>query len=280
LSRLVRAADRGDVNVEQIEEALLLTDLGPKLSAVVAESVRVRLGQSSGGQTLLQALRAELLSLVPPLSAVALARPLHTVLVVGVNGSGKTTTVAKLAARHRSEGARVMVAAGDTFRAAAAEQLEILLQRSGARVIKQRPGADPASVVYDCLSAARARHAEVVLVDTGGRLQTRADLMEELVKIKRVMGKMVEGAPHEVYLVLDGTTGQNALSQAREFHQKLGLTGIIVAKLDGTAKGGAVLAVGEALGIGVRYLGVGEGLEDIEPFDAGAFVEAMVEDAG
>ncbi len=266
------------VSVELIEDALLIADLGPGLSAEVAERTVSRLAGGPDEVRVADVLRDELSQLVPPSPPVALGPPTHTVLVVGVNGCGKTTTVAKLAAKYRRDRRSVMIAAADTFRAAAAEQMEVLAERAGARVVRHRYGADPASVVYDCLQAARSRGIDVVLVDTGGRVQTRTDLMDELVKIRKVMGGLIEGAPHEVLLVLDGTTGQNALSQAAEFHAKLGLTGVVVAKLDGTAKGGAVLAVGRALGVPVRYVGVGEGLDDLEDFRPEVFAEAMVGD--
>lgn len=267
------------VDPEQLEDALLVADLGPRLSAEIAERVLARLStRQAQGTAVTEALTEELARFIAPVVPATQAVPLHTVLVVGVNGCGKTTTVAKLAFLHRSAGRSVMVAAADTFRAAASEQIGLLAERAGARVVRHRHGADAASVVHDCLTAARAKGIDVVLVDTGGRIQTRSDLMDELVKIKRVMGKVVEGAPHEVLLVLDATTGQNALSQAEEFHRRLILTGVVVAKLDGTAKGGAVLAVGRELGVGVRYVGLGEALEDFEVFNPFSFARAMVGD--
>jgi fused signal recognition particle receptor len=278
LSGRVGGEARTRLDLDQLEDALLSADLGPQLSNEVAERVLARLKGQGHSTPVADVLSEELARLMPAAPPVAPGTPLHTVLMVGVNGCGKTTTVAKLARLYRRAGRSVMVAAADTFRAAAAEQIELLAERAGARVVRHRSGADPASVVHDCLTAALAKGIDVVLVDTGGRLQTRSDLMDELEKISRVMGKVVDGAPHEVLLVLDATTGQNALSQAEEFHRRLGLTGVVIAKLDGTAKGGAVLAVGRKLGVGVRYVGLGEALEDIESFDPVSFAQAMVGD--
>jgi fused signal recognition particle receptor len=195
---------------------------------------------------------------------------------VGINGVGKTTTIAKLAHQARLEGLNPMLVAADTFRAAAVEQLEIWGERVGAPVIKQKTGADPAAVVFDGLAAAQARGADLVYVDTAGRLHTKVNLMEELKKIHRTAAKKLPGSPHEVYLVLDATTGQNALSQARLFHEAVGLTGLILTKMDGTAKGGVALGVVHETGVPLRYIGVGEAMEDLRPFDAEAFVEAIL----
>jgi fused signal recognition particle receptor len=203
------------------------------------------------------------------------ARP-WVVLVVGINGVGKTTTIAKLAHQARLRGLNPMLVAADTFRAAAVEQLEIWGQRVGAPVIKQKTGADPAAVVFDGLAAAQARGLDLVFLDTAGRLHTKVNLMEELKKIYRTAAKKLPGAPHEVYLVLDATTGQNALSQARLFHEAVGLTGLILTKMDGTAKGGVALGVVHETGLPLRYIGVGERMEDLRPFDAEAFVEAIL----
>jgi fused signal recognition particle receptor len=222
------------------------------------------------------ALKAEMVAL---LSAPAPAPRDHrpwVVLLVGVNGVGKTTTIAKLAHRDRQQGAAPLLVAADTFRAAAVEQLEIWGERLGAAVVKQKTGADPAAVVFDGLAAAAARGADTVYVDTAGRLHTKVNLMEELKKIHRTAGKKIPGAPHEVLLILDATTGQNALNQARWFHEAVGVTGLVLTKMDGTAKGGVALAVVHETGIPLRYIGVGEGLEDLRPFDAEAFVEAIL----
>lgn len=200
---------------------------------------------------------------------------LTVIMLVGVNGVGKTTTLAKLAYRLKASGKKVILAASDTFRAAAIEQLEAWGGRVGAEVIHHREGADPAAVVFDAIQAARARRAEVLLVDTAGRLHTRINLMEELKKIRRVISREVSGAPQEVLLVLDAVTGQNALQQARLFGEAVGVTGLVLTKLDGTAKGGVVLAVKKELGVPVKFIGVGEAMEDLQPFDPGEFVEAL-----
>ncbi len=197
--------------------------------------------------------------------------------IVGVNGTGKTTTIGKLANRLRAEGRSVMLCAADTFRAAAIEQLAIWAERNGVQMIRQKPGADPAAVVYDAVAAAKARGIDVVLVDTAGRLHTKSNLMQELEKMKRTAGKLVAGAPHDILLVMDATTGQNGLNQAREFTGHVGVTGIVLTKLDGTAKGGIVVAIARELGLPIRFVGVGEKIDDLVPFDAKAFVDSMFE---
>jgi fused signal recognition particle receptor len=199
------------------------------------------------------------------------------ILVVGVNGSGKTTTIGKLARRLSAEGRSVLLAAGDTFRAAAIEQLKVWAERTGADFAAQLPGADPGAVVFDALQAARARGTDVVLADTAGRLHSQSHLMEELKKVKRVIQRFEPGAPHEVLLVLDANQGQNALNQARQFHQAVGVTGLVLTKLDGTAKGGIVIAIANELGLPIRYIGVGETPEDFGEFDAAAFAAALIE---
>ncbi|MFY9753097.1 MAG: signal recognition particle-docking protein FtsY, partial [Candidatus Acidiferrales bacterium] len=199
----------------------------------------------------------------------------YVILVVGVNGSGKTTTIGKLAQRLADAGHSVMLAAGDTFRAAAIEQLEIWARRSGVELIKQKFGADPSAVVFDALSAAVARHADIVLVDTAGRLHTKSNLMAELEKMKRTAAKIIPGAPHEVFLVLDATTGQNGLNQAREFWSHAGVTGIVLTKLDGTAKGGIVVAITRELNLPIRFVGTGEKIDDLVPFDAQTYVNSL-----
>ncbi len=200
------------------------------------------------------------------------------IMVVGVNGSGKTTTAGKLAHRFRKEGKRVLMAAADTFRAAASEQLEVWAERTGSELVRHADGADPSAVVYDAVQAARARGCQVVIADTAGRLHTKRNLMEELKKVKRVMGKVMPGAPHEVLLVLDATTGQNALAQARLFGQEVGVTGIALTKLDGTAKGGIVIGVAGETRIPIKFVGVGEGVEDLRDFEPESFVRALFED--
>ena len=196
--------------------------------------------------------------------------------MVGVNGAGKTTTIGKLARRFRGEGLSVMLAAGDTFRAAAVEQLQVWGERNDVPVVAQHSGADPAAVVFDAWEAARARDVDVLMADTAGRLQNQQGLMDELAKIKRVVGRRDETAPHEIMLVLDASQGQNALVQAQKFHEALGLTGIVVTKLDGSAKGGILLAIADQLRVPVRFIGIGESLEDLQPFDAGEYADALL----
>jgi fused signal recognition particle receptor len=198
------------------------------------------------------------------------------VLLVGVNGAGKTTSIGKLAQRYKSEGFSSLICAGDTFRAAAGDQVAVWAQRAGVDLVQQKPGSDPSAVLYDALSAAKARGVNFVLVDTAGRLHTKTNLMQELAKMHRTAARLVEGAPHETLLVLDATTGQNGLQQARQFTQAAGLTGLIVTKLDGTARGGIVVAIARELGLPVRYLGVGEKAEDLVPFEPGQFVDGLL----
>ncbi|MCI0494416.1 signal recognition particle-docking protein FtsY [candidate division KSB1 bacterium] len=197
------------------------------------------------------------------------------IMVVGVNGTGKTTTIGKLAARFKNNNQKVLISAADTFRAAASDQLEIWAQRANVEIIRNQPGADPASVAYDSLQAAMSRNLDVLIIDTAGRLHTKSNLMEELKKMRRVLGKLMPDVPHETLLVLDATTGQNGLSQAKQFTQAVGATGIVLTKLDGTAKGGIVLAISKELGLPVKFIGVGEKLDDLEPFDHLEFVEAL-----
>jgi fused signal recognition particle receptor len=199
------------------------------------------------------------------------------ILMVGVNGAGKTTTIGKLAARFKSQGLSVMLAAGDTFRAAAVEQLQQWGQRNGVTVVAQAPGADPASVVYDALQSASARNIDVLIADTAGRLHTQGGLMDELRKIKRVLTKIDPGAPHETLLVIDGAMGQNAIAQARVFHEAIGIDGLVVTKLDGTARGGAVFAIAQQLGLPLRLVGIGEGIEDLRDFEAEEFIKALID---
>jgi len=228
---------------------------------------------------LLAALRASMLDILRPvgraLSIDRTKRP-FVILVVGVNGSGKTTTIGKLARRLRDDGLKVMLAAGDTFRAAAIEQLEIWGDRNNVPVIAQAAGADPAAVIFDAMQAAQARGTDVLIADTAGRLHTQINLMDELRKVRRVLGRLDQAAPHEVLLVLDAGQGQNALAQARQFHEALGVTGIVLTKLDGTAKGGIVLAIADRLRIPIRFIGVGEDAQDFDEFDPGTFVDAVL----
>jgi fused signal recognition particle receptor len=231
---------------------------------------------------LLGALRESMLAIVTPvgrpLDVDASKRP-FVILVVGVNGSGKTTTIGKLARRLSDEGRKVVLAAGDTFRAAAIEQLEVWGERDGVPVIAQAAGADPAAVIFDAMQSAQARGADVLIADTAGRLHTQSNLMEELRKVKRVLGRLDPEAPHEVLLVLDAGQGQNALAQARQFNEAMGVTGLVLTKLDGTAKGGIVFAIADGLGIPVRYVGIGESAEDFDVFDPVSFVDAVLSPA-
>ena len=264
--------------LEELEELLITADLGVEttLALMAAMRERVKRRELSDVERLKAALgeaMLEMLQAAPP--AVLDAKP-RVVLMVGVNGVGKTTTIAKLAYQDRQAGREPLLIAADTFRAAAAEQLEIWGERVGAPVVRQKHGADPAAVVFDGLAAALARGADTVYIDTAGRLHTKVNLMEELKKIHRTAGKKLPGAPHEVLLILDATTGQNALSQARLFMEAVGVTGLILTKLDGTAKGGVALAVARETGLPLCYLGVGEGLDDLKPFDAEAFVAAIL----
>ena len=242
----------------------------------------MKLREFADANALLQALRADLIALlVPvavPLQIDTTARP-FVVLTVGVNGVGKTTTIGKLARRFKEQGHPLMLAAGDTFRAAAVAQLQTWGERNGVPVIAQGQDADPASVAFDALQAAKARGTEVLIADTAGRLHTQQGLMAELGKIRRVLGKLDPAAPHEVLMVIDGTTGQNALSQLRQFHAAVGVTGLVVTKLDGTAKGGVVFALAREFGIPIRFAGIGERPEDLRVFDAEAFVDALLPEA-
>jgi len=278
LEALVGRASRMDEEwLEELEALLIQSDMGTATAASLVEELRRAVGNRHASFDVVKGhLRECLLArLAPDGRTVNLEGQPAVVLVVGVNGTGKTTTVAKLAHLWKRDGKRVLVAAADTFRAAGIEQLEIWARRAGVEVIKQREGADPAAVAFDAVQAARARRADVVIVDTAGRLHTKKNLMEELTKIRRVVAREVPGAPHEVLLVLDATTGQNAVSQARLFLEAAGVTGIVLTKLDGTAKGGIVVAIQEQLGIPVKFVGVGEDLEDLQPFDPARFVEAL-----
>ncbi|MCC7007604.1 MAG: signal recognition particle-docking protein FtsY [Acidobacteria bacterium] len=257
--------------IEALEDALLIADVGlPATERIVDEVKRDR---SGAVRDRVQRVILRMLSDVPQ-TPDANARP-HVVLVVGVNGTGKTTSIGKLANYYKNRGQSVMVCAADTFRAAAVEQLAIWTERAGVGLIRAQAGADPAAVTFDAVTAAKARGIDVLLVDTAGRLHTRSNLMAELDKIRRVVGRELPGAPHEVLLVLDATVGQNGLVQAREFQAASGATGIVLTKLDGTAKGGVAIAIAHELKLPIRYVGVGEGIDDLAPFDAAAYVEAL-----
>ncbi|MBI5197828.1 MAG: signal recognition particle-docking protein FtsY [Nitrospirae bacterium] len=264
--------------MEQMEEILITADIG--VSATEKLLDRIRSERCRDGEAVKRCLREGLLSILTKGEGTQPSRregPLpQVILVIGVNGSGKTTTIGKLAAQFQKEGKKVVLAAGDTFRAAAIEQLEIWGQRSGADVIKHKSGSDPSAVVFDALASAKARGADVLIVDTAGRLHTKVNLMEELKKVTRILAREHPGSPHEVLLVLDATSGQNALSQARIFYREIGITGIILTKLDGTAKGGIIVSIVEELKIPVARIGVGEGVDDLQPFNAREFVEALL----
>jgi fused signal recognition particle receptor len=262
----------------ELEELLYTSDLGPLAETLTSELARLhKRGDIKGEDDVRKALRRTLLEkLGQDGGELALGAHPTVILIVGVNGSGKTTSIAKLAYRFKKAGKRVLLGAGDTFRAAAADQLEIWAQRNDVPIVRQKPGADPAAVAFDAVDAAIARDVDVVLIDTAGRLHTQKNLMEELQKVRRVIERRLPGAPHETWLVLDGTNGQNAIQQARLFLAAVQVTGLIVAKLDGTARGGAVFAIREQLGLPVRYIGTGEQLELLEPFEPQAFVDAIV----
>ena len=275
----IRAAITGSTRVDEIyeglEEALISADVGVETSMKLVEAVRSRLKNDARADIIRDTLKQEMAQVL-----IAIERPLNdssplVIMMAGVNGVGKTTTVAKLAALFKAERGSVIVAASDTFRAAAIDQLQIWCDRVGVELIKQKQGSDPAAVAFDAVKAANARKAQIVIIDTAGRLQTKVNLMEELKKIARVVGREIPGAPHENWLVLDATTGQNALSQAKIFSEAVKLTGVILAKLDSTAKGGVIIAIAERLKLPVRYIGLGEELEDLQPFDAREFVEAL-----
>lgn len=270
-----------DELLEDIESQLLMADVGVEASHKIIEDLaqRVARKQLNDSEALYQALRRNLEDMLAAVEAPLHIDPTHkpfVILVVGVNGVGKTTTIGKLAKRLQSDGRSVMLAAGDTFRAAAVEQLQVWGERNRVPVVAQRTGADSASVIFDAVQSAQARQLDVVIADTAGRLHTKSHLMDELAKVKRVMAKLDSTAPHEVLLVLDAGTGQNALNQAQHFVDAVGVSGIALTKLDGTAKGGVIFALSERFGIPVRFIGVGEKADDLRPFVAAEFVEALL----
>ena len=269
--------------LEELETRLLLADVGMPTVRLILDGMvqRVRRKELDDPQALYRALKEQLVAVLAPASlplAIDTARKPFVILMVGVNGAGKTTTIGKLARRYQAEGKSVMLAAGDTFRAAAVEQLQIWGERHGVPVVAQQTGSDSASVIFDALQSARARGCDVLIADTAGRLHVKSNLMEELRKIVRVMHKIDPTAPHEVMLVLDAGTGQNGLAQARSFREAVGVSGIALTKLDGTAKGGIVFAVARELGLPIRYVGVGESSEDLREFEAQEFVAALFDD--
>ncbi len=267
--------------LEELEYTLITADIGVRTTTEILDIIRQRVDrkQLNDAVQLKQLIREHLLEVLQatdrPLTQVS--QPPAVVMLVGVNGSGKTTTIGKLTSRFRSEGRSVLLCAADTFRAAAIEQLEIWGSRTGTEIIRQRAGADPSAVVFDAVQAAKARKTDYVIIDTAGRLHTKENLMTELEKMRRTATKVVPGAPHEVWLVLDATTGQNGLEQARKFTETSGVTGIVLTKLDGTAKGGVVVAIARELNLPIRFIGVGEKAEDLLPFEPEEFIASLFE---
>ncbi len=281
LANLIPGGRIDDTVLDELEMRLITADVGVETTERILSGLRKQVQRKELGNldALLKALRASLFAILQP-AAVPLVletgpKP-FVILIVGVNGAGKTTTIGKLARRMKEHHLKVMLAAGDTFRAAAVEQLQVWGERNGVPVIAQAGGADPAAVAFDAVQAAKARGIDVLLADTAGRLHTQSNLMEELKKVKRVMGRVDPTAPHEVLLVLDASQGQNALQQARLFHEALGVTGIVLTKLDGTAKGGIILAIASELALPIRFIGTGESAEDFDEFDAESFIDALL----
>ena len=267
--------------LDEIETRLLSADVGVDATQRIISDLtqRVSRHELKDADALLEALAADMVSILKPCEQplqVSSKQP-YVILIAGINGAGKTTTIGKLAHRFQQQGHSVLLAAGDTFRAAAVEQLQTWGERNKVPVIAQGTGADSASVIFDAIESARAKHIDIVIADTAGRLHTQSNLMDELIKIKRVIGKLDAGAPHEVMLVMDASFGQNGLVQAQQFHQALGVTGITLTKLDGTAKGGMLFAIAEKLRIPIRFIGVGEAMEDLREFHAGEFVDALLD---
>lgn len=283
LANLVLGAKSIDDDLmEQIEDILISADLGMEATTRISQNLLQQISRKElkDPQALFTALHDEMQSILAPCEQPLVIPEQDSpfvILVIGINGAGKTTTIGKMAKRLKNEGKSVMLAAGDTFRAAAVEQLQVWGERNDIPVIAQHDGADSASVIYDALESARSKNIDVLIADTAGRLHTQTNLMEELKKVKRVMAKIDESAPHEVMLVLDAGTGQNALTQAEQFNQAMQLTGITLTKLDGTAKGGVIFAIAHKLGLPIRFIGVGEGIEDLRAFESNDFVDALFE---
>lgn len=269
--------------LDDLETRLLTADVGVEATTTIIGNLTKRVARKelADSGALYKALQEELVTLLKPVEqplVIDTAKQPYVILVVGVNGVGKTTTIGKLAKKLQLEGKKVMLAAGDTFRAAAVEQLQVWGERNNIAVIAQHTGADSASVIFDAVQAAKSRGIDVLIADTAGRLHTKDNLMEELKKVRRVIGKLDDTAPHEVLLVLDAGTGQNAINQAKQFNQTVNLTGLALTKLDGTAKGGVIFALAKQFGLPIRYIGVGEGIDDLRPFEAQAFVQALFEE--
>jgi fused signal recognition particle receptor len=289
LSTKVEEIFRGERRIDpallkELETALLASDLGVRTTKEILDAVREKMSREALASSahVKQEIRAQIVRILTAASGEGPAPAFsangeapRVIFIVGVNGAGKTTSIGKLANRLRQEGRSVLLCAADTFRAAAIEQLEIWAQRNGIEMIKQKSGADPAAVVFDAVSAAKSRATDAVIVDTAGRLHTKSNLMAELEKMKRTAAKVVPGAPHDILLVLDATTGQNGLAQAREFTSSVGVTGIILTKLDGTAKGGIVVAIARELGLPIRFVGTGEKIGDLVPFDAETYANSL-----
>lgn len=285
IDRMIRGKDTVDAEIlDELEEVLITSDVGVDTTLDIIDHVEARVEEEQyvSAQELNRLIRDEIAALMLEESEerpVDFDAPLpnkpHVIMVVGVNGVGKTTTIGKMAYEYRQAGKSVLVGAADTFRAAAIEQLEIWADRADVPIIKQKHGADPAAVAYDTIEAAEARDTDVVIIDTAGRLHTKGGLMDELAKMKRVMGRKIDSAPHEVLLVLDASTGQNALRQAEEFISSVDVTGLVLTKLDGTAKGGVIIGVSHQFQVPVKYIGVGEGIEDLQVFDRKGFVKGL-----
>ncbi|RJP87809.1 MAG: signal recognition particle-docking protein FtsY [Desulfobacteraceae bacterium] len=262
--------------LEEIEEALITSDIGVPTTMTLIERISQKADKITSADEFKRQLKLEMLSLVDVKKDEQISAKPHVIMVIGVNGVGKTTTIGKLAARFSAQGKKVLLSAADTFRAAAADQLDIWAKRAQADIVRHKDKSDPAAVAYDSVEAAIARGMDVVIIDTAGRLHTKVNLMEELKKIKRSIGKKIPHAPHETLLIVDATTGQNAVSQAKLFNADIPITGIILTKLDGTAKGGIVLSICDLLKVPIRYIGVGEGIDDLQEFDPKLFVEALL----
>ena len=280
LSQVIKSfSSNREEMLEELEETLIMADLGVSTAMNVTEKLResVKEKKLKADEEIIAELKSILLGILTANIAEEKKNPQHAILIVGVNGVGKTTTIGKLASRYIAEGKKVVLAAGDTFRAAAGEQLDIWAKRSGAEIVRHGEGADPAAVVFDAANAARARNADVLICDTAGRLHNNQNLMNELAKIRRVLERELPEASIDSYLVLDATTGQNALIQAKKFNEVANLSGIVLTKLDGTAKGGIVISIADEMNLPIKYIGVGEQIDDLTEFDPASFVDALFE---